>query len=532
MTVLAIVLSLVGCTIDPKPDYQQARDRISRATGQPVPYEPDDEGVIEGRVGALLQDGLTVEKAVQVCLLNNPDIQAGWLSIGMARADLVQSGLLSNPTFDLSLRFPSAGGLPDISADLAQNIADLWQIPVRKRVSQHALDQAILALASTAASVAADAKTAYCGVGGTQQALDIAQENLAIAQKSLDLALVRQQVGAGAEIDVNLARGPVLDAELAIRAARLALGEARRTLAKLLGVTSDTQKLILLDPLPAPPVGGFDAETLLAVARTERLDLQAAAQAVAVAEAQVEQQRLAVLPSLSLGVATEKSQTKAEPGRKILADTARTSIASGTLTAPGIEPRSARRAAKRANDNAVITGPTFNLPLPIFDQNQAQIAKAIFAYRQAAKAYESLDRALTQDVRGAVDRAATAWDVARFYRTEVIPLAQRNLDLGRESYKAGKASLLEILDLQKFLVDARSRYVQSAADAAMKIADLERTTGLPLRELGAPTMTAPADSTLEPTSMSATRPRSDDPAPTSNRNETRGQSGIRSSSSE
>ena len=48
-----------------------------------------------------------VAEAIQVCLLNNPGLQAAFLDIGMARADVVQSGLLSNPSLTALVRFPT-----------------------------------------------------------------------------------------------------------------------------------------------------------------------------------------------------------------------------------------------------------------------------------------------------------------------------------------------------------------------------------------------------------------------------------------
>jgi cobalt-zinc-cadmium efflux system outer membrane protein len=496
---------LSGCArVNPKPDYQEVRLRTAHATGVPLAYDPDDDAVVAARVEALLKAGLTIDGAIEVCLLNNRDFQSAWMNVGMARADLVQSGLLSNPTLDLSLRFPAAGGLPDLDATLAQNIADLWKIPARKREARHALQAAILDLAGKAAGLAADTKGAYFHAVAAQQAVEIAQENLATAQKSLDLALVRQRAGAGAEVDVNLSRGPVLEAELGLRAARLEAGGARRALARLLGVVDDAQELVLMEGLPVPPAGTLDDEALDELAHAERLDLQSARQAAEVAGARVTEQWRAVFPNLALGIHTERAQRTKLPKRRILADTARATVANGQLTAPDIQPRSERRAAKRAARNDIITGPSFSLDIPVFDQNQVQIAKAVYDYRQAVKAYESVDRALTQDVRSAAAEATDAWAVVRFYRERSIPLAERSLELSRESYRAGKASLLEVLELQRFLLDTRSRYVQAAQNAATKIAELERAVGRPLRDIQACAASAPAAS--EPASQPSTRP--------------------------
>ena len=221
-----------------------------------------------------------------------------------------------------------------------------------------------------------------------------------------------------------------------------------------------------------------DLERLLQFSRQWRLDVQAARQAVGAAEAALKEQYRSIFPSVELGVELERGERGRAEGRDLLADTARASIASGQLSAPGIEPRSARR----VNTDFSI-GPSIGLELPIFDQNQARIAKAKYAYEQARKTLVALDRAVTQEVRGALDRAATAWELARLYRTRSIPLAERNLELSHKSYQAGKVSFLEVLEAQQFFLESRSKYIEALQSAAATIPDLERTVGRPFEEL-------------------------------------------------
>lgn len=137
--------SLTGCaTVDPRLDYARLGRQVTEATGQERVYQPEDDDLIPSLVDELLREGITASEAAQICLLNNPTLQAALMDIGMARADVVQSGLLSNPSLGIALRFPSGGGLATLESGLAQNIADLWHIPVRKRVAQRSLDGMVL----------------------------------------------------------------------------------------------------------------------------------------------------------------------------------------------------------------------------------------------------------------------------------------------------------------------------------------------------------------------------------------------------
>lgn len=471
------LIALSGCaTVNPQQDYERVARHVTEATGQQRVYQPDDDELVAELVDGLCRDGITAAEAVAISLLNNPTLQASFLDVGMARADAVQAGLFSNPFVGISARFPDGGGLANIEAGVAQNIAELWQIPVRRRAAERSLDAAIVTLARTAVGLAADAKATYYAAVGADERFRIAQENLDIAKDLLDFALRRQQAGAANELDVNLSRGIALDAGIEVERARLAAAEARRSLAILLGLMIDADALALTDPLPSEFPKTRDCESLVELAKVWRLDLRAADRAVSVAQARLEQQYRLVFPVIELGFEMERSERSRRGGRDILADTARSSIAGGGLTAPKLRSRSERR---REKGQDVILGPSLGIELPLFDQNQAQIAKAWYALQQARKALDALDRAVTQEVRSAVDRAMTAWRMVQMYRDQSIPLAQDNLDLSREAYRAGRASFLSVLEAQRFFLETRRGYVEASQSAATMIPELERTIGLP-----------------------------------------------------
>ncbi|MHC4444771.1 MAG: TolC family protein, partial [Planctomycetota bacterium] len=466
---VALVLGfifLTGCaTVDPRSDYDMAAEQITQTTGQPEVYQPGDDEVVVRKVEELLEGGITVDEAVQICLLNNPHLQAAFFEIGMARADVVQSGLLSNPSLGLSLRLPSGGGLANLMGGISQNIADLWQIPARTREAGRSLDRAILVIAREAADLASDTKKAYYQVVGADRLYQISKENQSVASDLLDMVLVRRKAGAASVLDVNLSRGMALETELAVESARLALADARRELAELLGLTMDVSGLALLEGFPEIPSEMPDDDILIDLACVYCLEMQAARQEVAAAEARLEQEYSRIFPSVKIGVSFEREAAQSQGGRDILADTARASIANGGLAAPDIQPRSERR-----RNTEFVIGPSINLELPVFNQNQARIAKARYAYEQAVKTVEALKRAAYQEVRTSVDRVVTGWKLAKLYRGRILPLSQDNLDLSREAYVAGQASFLSVLEAQRSFLESRSRVVEAAVKSAITVA--------------------------------------------------------------
>jgi cobalt-zinc-cadmium efflux system outer membrane protein len=173
----------------------------------------------------------------------------------------------------------------------------------------------------------------------------------------------------------------------------------------------------------------------------------------------------------------------------VLADTARASIANGQLTAPEVQSRGQRR-LERSQQIEAILGPSLSLTLPIFDQNQAQIAKARMTYLEAKALLDRLERSIVQQTRDAADRLVTAWDVVTLYEQEVLPQAQVTLDLSQATYQAGQTTILNVIDAQRSLLEIRRGNLAALQDAAAALAELERATARPATELFGPTVPA------------------------------------------
>ncbi len=470
-----------GCArVDPRADYRQARAQVERSTGAGRLFDPQRRAEDAGLVAQLLQDGLTADEAVQVALLNNAEVQAALYEIGVARADLVQAGLLSNPVLGVAFRLPAGGGLANIDLDLAQNIAELWQMPVRKRIARRDLQRTILQVAQQAVETATEARRRYYAARAAARRFEIARNNVRLAEEVLELTRFRRQAGAGSELDVNLARGVVLEARRGLTEARLEADSARRALADVLGLAVPAAELELSEPLPAPPRHRIDPQAAISLALARRLDLRAAREAALAAEQALVLEYRRVFPTLEIGVAMERDARQRQGGRKLLADTARASIAAGRLSPPDIQPRSERQRERRRD---VITGPLISLELPVFDQNIAQIARARLLYEQRQRVYEGLIRRLHQQVRDALDRAVTAWDVARFYDEQILPQAGRSLEMARDAYRAGKVSILAVLEAQRTWLAVRQAYIDALERAATSIPELELAVGARLEDL-------------------------------------------------
>ena len=186
------------------------------------------------------------------------------------------------------------------------------------------------------------------------------------------------------------------------------------------------QAWALVDNLPAPRPELPDDAELIAAALEQRLDARAGFLAVAAAENEITRQRLRVFPDLAFGVDFERPEQPTLPGRKILADTVRSSIAAGKLTAPSIQSRGQRRLDQAQIVDSLL-GPSLSFTLPVWDQNQAQIEKARYLAIQRRKELEDLLDAIASEVQQAAAAARNAQLLVAAYEQQALPQAEENV---------------------------------------------------------------------------------------------------------
>jgi outer membrane protein TolC len=276
--------------------------------------------------------------------------------------------------------------------------------------------------------------------------------------------------------DVNIARAGVLDLQSQAMAFRRERSLARIKLSHAMGLPRRDADWRISGALPAEGVPRNEHETLLSLAMAERLDARLAAAKARAAEDEIRRQYLSIFPNVTLGVEWERTEDRALPGRKLLADTARASIANGRLTAPSIQSR-AERARERSQIIDSLLGPTLDITLPIWDQNQVQVAKARFEAVMARKALEAILDDVARDVDEALAVASSATELVAFFEQESLPLARISVNTAEDAYQAGQLDTIALIDAQKTLVAQREAAIKARRDCAIALAELRSALG-------------------------------------------------------
>lgn len=444
--ILATAAILSGCgSVDPRPDYARLAARVAEATASSsnALFDPSAASTVRARVDTLLSGKLTADEAARVALLNSPRLQSAIYRIGGGRADVVQAGLLSNPSIAISFRFGAGGANDVLDADLAQSIADLWQIPARVAGAEREQEALILEVADEAAELVARAHTTFWEAVGAERQRDQAEEAESLFRSGYDAAVERQRAGVGTAVEVSLARSVLTEAEIEVKRATLRASTAMRSLLRVLGVGGEGREIVLdQEDLER----GYEVPTvpdLVAAGMVHRLDLQAAQRSLEAAEARIALQRRSVFGSVAGGASFEK-------------------------------------------DDGSTLGPLLDLELPIFDQNRAQIARAEYDYLRVGRLRDALALEAEQEIRDAADRLETATEIASLYQDEILAQRREALDLAETSYQAGKSDLLTVLEARRTFVEARSDALQAMTDRALARSDLERAVGVPMKTLEKP----------------------------------------------
>jgi len=395
-----------------------------------------DPAVRESEIpdGVSLEDGLSQDEAGALALWRNAAFLETLAQLGFSRSALMQAGLLSNPVF--SVLFPL--GPKQLEFALKLPVEAVWLRP--KRVAAARLDDEQVAeqLVQSGLDVVRNAKVAWGTLRLARARLAIAEESVDVAARIASLAEARLAAGDASPLEVAAARGDALVAEddtLRLRQEALIAEEQLRS---LLGLRASDVPLRLEDslgPAPAP----LEASPLLEAAFAARPDLRAAELTV---EAARERAGLSRWEALSLaGIADAKHERS-----------------QGLLVGPGLE-----------------------VGIPIFDWNQAGMARADAEVVRAVRHEAALRDGVALEVKEAAARYARARKAAELLDTRIVPELERFVRGAEEAFAAGETSRLEPLAARVQLLRARVRQAEGAADVSSSQAELERSVGCRLQ---------------------------------------------------
>jgi outer membrane protein TolC len=429
-----VALALGGCaSLAPDGGLNAVQGLTKERTGQDLRWNrrESDAAPIRTTVQQALARPLSVDDAVQIALINNRGLQATYADLGIADADLVAASWPRNPSFSFS--HLQGGGVKEIERAFTLDVVGLLVMPLTIKLERGRLAATQLAVAAHVLDIAAQTRRAYFRAVAAAQTAKYMEQVQVAADASAELA--QRMVKAGNWSKLDQAREKTFSAEATAQVgrARHAATAAREGLTRLLGLTGSDITFQLPERLPDLPNTVADASDLEAKALQNRLDIRVAKQDAA-------------------SLATSLGLTKATRFINVLEVGYKTKSDSGVPL-------------KRGYDIA--------LELPLFDWSGAKIAKAEFLYMQSVDRAAQVATDAQSEVREAYSAYRSAFQLARQYRDEVVPLRKQISDENQLRYNGMLISVFELLADAREQVQSVNASIEALRDFWLAATDLD-----------------------------------------------------------
>ncbi|MBI3670467.1 MAG: TolC family protein [Acidobacteria bacterium] len=121
-----------------------------------------------------------------------------------------------------------------------------------------------------------------------------------------------------------------------------------------------------------------------------------------------------------------------------------------------------------------------SLVVPLFTRNQGEIAQSLASQRALEGEVAAARRAVAARVAAVYFEWNARQTQVELFRRTLLPAGRRLQSLAEESYRAGKANLLTVLDAQRNVQQVERDYLESLLALQAAFADLEETVGASL----------------------------------------------------
>jgi outer membrane protein TolC len=300
--------------------------------------------------------------------------------------------------------------------------------------------------------MAATVTKAYYGLLTSQRKYATAQQALDQAKQYLDISQNLERGGEVAHSDVVKSQIQYTSQGQVFRESKLGMDTARLDLAVLL-FRDFNQNFSAVDDLDTPAALPT-MEEITAMAERENPDLRAANSALRAAKLDIAIARQGYLPTLTADLAY---------GIEANAFAFHSTVAADPLKGP------------QPNLGYFLTV-SLNVPVWDWGTRASKVRQAGLKREQATVDLSVTQRILVRNLQGFYQEAQTAREQADSLR-QSVDLAAESLRLNVLRYQGGEASILELVDAQTTLVQARNAYDDGLVRYRLALANLQTLTG-------------------------------------------------------
>jgi len=382
------------------------------------------------------QSAFTIDQAVRQAVERNLSLIAERLNLSVADAAIVTAQLRPNPVLSggaNSLDWLGTGfneingaGPPEYSIRVDVPFERGRKRELRTEVAASAKLVAEAQLADAVRRLKLDVTVAAVDVLEAKAKLRLARENLDTLSRLVELNERRLTSGALPPLEVTRSRVAMLQYRGSVKAAELNLSQARLKMHALLGRQPTDPLVDIDDTLGVPPAPRpADLDALQAAARSYRPDVRA----------------------------LHNDQARSQSDLRLQVAQGRVDYTIGAEY----------RRQQGVNGKGNLAGLFFSVPLPVFNRNQGEIARAEAEHEKAGRSVVALETNVASEVASAYEEYETARQLLADMERELLKPAADARAGTAYVYQAGATSLLDFLDAQRAFNETMDTYYTAQA---------------------------------------------------------------------
>lgn len=436
---IGAALFLSGCSrtsTDPTQAFIQVQENVSCRTGEMISWNKKNQNCCEFKdwLNHTLQEELNVDRVIQIALLNNQRLKATYDNLGIAQAQLVQSGLLHNPIFSLSLRNKNlVDAASIIEMGLVQNFLDILLKPLKMRLACAELALIKSEVAAHVLDVIAETRIAYHSLQASEQILIMRNQVLETTEAAYDVAKRLHEVGNIRTLDLAIEHSNYEQMKIDVSTSEVDVVESREKLNVLMGLWGESVDWELSKQISDITDNQIDLTSIENLVIANSLDLQIAREH---------------MRATALGLGIETSEI-VFPEITIGAD------------------------SERDFGEPWFVGPQFSIAIPIFDVGLAKRASGCAVLSKQWNEYTALAVEVRSSARLASFRLVNAFKQYRYFQNVIIPLEEHITEETLLQLNAMQLGVFDLLLIKQKEIETKLKSIFSYRDYWMARTEVE-----------------------------------------------------------
>lgn len=429
------LVALSGCaTSSIRGDVAQVR-ALSKAEVLPrlpdahVNTEPADD------TRQLLDKPLDANAAVRIALLNNRALRARLRELGVERGELMQAGLLENPSIEAELS-PERDTRVELRAEY--DVMSFVLMPMHKKAAQHDLDAARFDAAGDVIELGYRVRSAFYALQASEQAFRVAQRALDALAAGRDAAEALLEAGNLRELDASSQTAAFERARIMVAKLELEIAERKEAVQRLLGLHGALTQWVAVAELEQAPDEPALAEDIEARALKVNLDL-----------------------------ASTKQRLEAIAKRTGIART------EGWLPRIDVDVHSLIGNPDDSARQRMRWGGGVGIDVPLFDRKQGTLRAREAEFDSWLERYQGLAIDIRSAAREASARLRSAHMRARQYQAVIVPAQDKVMAHTVLQYNAMQVGVFQLLEARRAQLDVALDYADTLREYWSASAELD-----------------------------------------------------------